>query len=244
MAIAIGYNVSEANKLMDDVAKAYKDLGKAIEDEWDPIVKTMRDEWIGEDQQDFEKKLAQRLCDLYNNSYALADGCCETIVGLTQAWYDFQQSNTIDGSAAEGKGKFKPDKPNITKKDPVVKSTPKSIGANDDRGLKAESSAATIKTSVDTYVSNIKTKASTIFSDIESSKAFFGDQVTSINSYIQKVGEAIAEVVVAVKDMYDRIDALAGSQYTSSVEQVKTQFDQNATTVEGSLNDLGSSRWS
>ena len=91
----IGYNVKRANELMESIAQAYKDLGIYTKEQWDGVLYILQGQWIGEDEQDFEKRLADRICTLYLNASELANNSIETIAGLAQAWHDFQQKNTI-----------------------------------------------------------------------------------------------------------------------------------------------------
>lgn len=243
MAFAIGYNVKQANELMENIADAYKNLGIYTKDQWEGVTDTLQNNWVGEDQQDYEKRLAERICQLYINSYELVNGCVNTIAGLAQAWYDFQQKNTLSGEQAEGKGKINIDIPKIKKDEEIVKSKPKSISNNDDRGLKDASSKTTIQGAVDNFVNQVKQKTQGLFGEIEANNAFFGDQTSIIKTYIEKVGAAVGEVTVAVKDMYEALDKLASTSYTSAVESISNEFTTASSNVETSLNDLGSSRW-
>ena len=244
MAFAIGYNVKQANELMDKVAEAYKNLGIYTKDQWNAVVSVLQNEWVGEDEQDFEKRLADRICALYVNASELAKNCVNTIGGLAQAWYDFQQKNTLSGEMAEGKGSLKIDIPSIKTDDQIVKSKPKSISNNDDRGLREASSKTTIQTAVSDFVTEIKNKTEGLFEEIEANTAFFGDQTTNIKAYINKVGYAIGEVTAAVKDMHTALDTLAASSYTTATSDISQQFTTASTNVENSLSDLGTSRWS
>ena len=232
MAFAIGYNVKEANELMEKIADAYKDLGIYTKDQWQGITDVLQNEWVGEDEQDYEKKLAERLCLLYQNAYSLTNSCVETIAGLAQAWYDFQSKNTLSGEVAEGKGKININKPKIKSDDEIVKSKQKSIGNNDDRGLREASSKTTIQTAVSDFVGKIKEKTAGLFDEIQANTAFFGDQTTNIKTYIDKVGAAIGEVTVAVKDMYNALDTLAATSYTTASSDIAEQFTTASTNVE------------
>ena len=244
MAFAIGYNVKQANELMDKVAEAYKNLGIYTKEQWNAVTDVLQREWVGEDEQDFEKRLAERICALYVNASELAKNCVNTIGGLAQAWYDFQQKNTLSGEMAEGKGSIRIDIPTIKTDDQIVKSKPKSIGNNDDRGLRDGSSKTTIQTAVSEFVAAVKDQTQGLFEEIEANTAFFGDQTTNIKTYIDKVGVAIGEVTAAVKDMYTALDTLAASSYTTATSDISQQFTTAGTNVDNSLNDLGTSRWS
>ena len=243
MAIAIGYNVKEAETVMNAVGTAFKNLGIYTQDQWQGVVKALQDNWIGEDEQDFENKLASRICTLYENAYTLASGSIDTIANLTQAWYDFQANNTIDGQRADGRGRVKIDKPKVKSNSTIVKAVKVTFGEGQDRGLRDASSKATIQGAVETFVNEVKNRTNGLFEEIQTNNAFFGDQTTAIKSYIEKCGVAIGEVTAAVKDMYDALDILANQSYVKASSDISQEFTTATTNVEQSLNDLGSSRW-
>lgn len=247
----IGYNVNKANELMDNIAKAYENMGIYTREQWEGVYKTLQANWIGEDEQDFETKLAQRICDLYINAYNLAQSSIDTIDGLITAWHEFQQKNTLNGKESAGKksflwfggNKFGSDKPTIRKIDDIVKEHLVALDNNTDRGLQAADSKAKIQSSIDTFVGQIKSKTNDLFDEIQTNQAFFGEQTTTIKNYITKVGDAIAEVTIAIKDMYTALDQLTGSSYTKATEDVSSQFTEANSKVDQSLNDLGQTRW-
>lgn len=244
MAFAIGYNVKQANELMDNIAEAYKNLGIYTNEQWKGVVDALQANWVGEDEQDFEQKLAQRICNLYINASKLAEGCVNTIAGLSQAWYDFQSRNILDGESAIGKSKININIPKIKKEDQIVKARIKTISNDEDRGLRDASSKVNIQEAVNTFVGQIKQRTDGLFQEIDANTAFFGDQTANIKSYVERVGSAIAEVTIAVKDMNEALEKLANSNYTTSSADIKEELTKASSNVETSLNDLGNSRWS
>lgn len=248
----IGYNVNKAKELMENIAKAYENMGIYTQQQWEGVYRTLQSNWVGEDEQDFEGKLADKICVLYTEAYNLAQNSITTIEGLVNAWYQFQQKNTLDGSVSTGnKGgflgiggnSFGIDAPKIRKEDKIVEPHLITLDNNTNRGLKDAASKTTIKSAVDTFVAQIKSQTATLFDEIQTNQAFFGEQTTTIKSYITKVGDAIAEVTVAIKDMYTALDQLVGTSYTSAQSDIESQFTQASSSVEQSLNDLGNSRW-
>jgi len=249
----IGYNVNKAKELMENIAKAYENMGIYTKQQWEGVYRTLQTNWVGEDEQDFEAKLAERICNLYVNAYNLAQSSIDTIDGLVTAWHQFQQKNTLSGDASSGnKGgwfgiggnKFGIDKPSIKKEDKVVELHLVQLDNNTNRGLKDAASKSNIQSAVDTFVGQIKSQTATLFDEIQTNQAFFGEQTSTIKSYITKVGDAIAEVTVAVKDMYNALDQLVGTSYSTAQSDIQSQFTQASGSVDQSLNDLGTSRWS
>ena len=253
----IGYNVNKAKDLMENIARAYENMGIYTKEQWEGVYRTLQTHWVGEDEQDFETKLAARICNLYLNAYNLAQSSIDTIIGLVNAWHEFQKKNTLDGSASAGnKGfgglgwgilganQFSIEAPQIRKIEDIVQPHLVSLTNDTNRGLKDASSKATIQTAVDTFVAQIKAQTAALFDEIQTNQAFFGEQTNTIKSYITKVGDAIAEVTIAIKDMYSALDQLVGTSYTSAQSDIQNQFTQASTSVEQSLTDLGSTRWS
>ena len=244
MAFAIGYNVSKANELMANIVEAFKNLEIYTQQQWVPLKDKLRAHWVGEDEQDFEKKLVDRLLQLYESSYQLTASCVNTIAGLAQTWYEFQKTNTIDGGVSEFAGNLKPTIPVVTKNPQLLTFTPFTIDVNADRGLQSATSGSTIQASMSQFIGDIRTKTNGLFEEIQTNNAFFGEQTQTIKAYVEKVGYAIGEVTVAVKDMYDELSRLAFSSYTGATENVSTQFNEISGQVESSLDELGQSRWS
>ena len=246
MAIAIGYNVKKAEEVMASISSAFTNLGIYTAEQWESVVKSLQDNWIGEDEQDFEKKLADRICKLYDNAYQLANGSIDTIANLVDAWYQFQKNNTIDGTAYEAKrsgGTNTAQKPKIKANSQIVKAKSRNFAKDQDRGLRDASSKASIQGSVETFVNEVKNKTKGLFEEIQTNNAFFGDQTTAIKGYVDKCGDAIGQVTVAVKDMYDALEVLANQSYVNASSDISQEFSTASTNVEQSLNELGSSRW-
>lgn len=246
----IGYNVNKAKELMENIAKAYENMGIYTEQQWEGVYRTLQANWVGEDEQDFEAKLAARICDLYVNAYNLAQSSIDTIDGLVEAWYQFQQKNTLNGEASEGKkglfggNRYRLEPPSIKKEPKIIEAHLVQLTNDTDRGLKDAASKSNIQSAVDTFVNQIKAQTATLFDEIQTNQAFFGEQTSTIKGYVTKVGDAIAEVTIAIKDMYNALDQLVGSSYSSAQSDIQQQFTQASGAVDQSLNDLASSRWS
>lgn len=250
---AVGYNVSKTNKLMEDIKKAYEDMKLYITDEWPTLLNVLHTEWVGEDEQDFEDKLAQKICNLYENAYNLAQNSITTVYGLANSWYEFQKNNTLEGAESSGRtgglfgiggNRFGLDEVKISHNDKIVEKQLVQLTNDMDRGLANSDSARKIQSAVTDFVNTTKKKTEDLFNEIQVNQAFFGEQTRNIKIYIDKTGAAVGEVTVALKDMYSALETLAGSSYTKASEDVSAQFQQSTNDIESSLNELGSSRWS
>ena len=238
MASVIGYNVNEAENLMKNLIESYESLGKTIENEWATVVQVLQNEWIGEDEQDYEIKLVKKLNSLYTNAYNLIQTSCSTIVNMVSTWHEFQQNNTINGEMGADIGKSEATMPSISRNEELLKAQEKTFDVNDDRGLRQVSSAQTIKTSMDSYISNIDARTKELYYKIKSSGAFFGEQTSSIDEYISKLGDAIIQVVTSIKDLYNALDTLAGTQYINTSTEASVSFGENLGKVDQSVSTL------
>lgn len=244
MAGRTGYNVTQTKTLMENIEECYNNLGTTVQSGWESLSTTLKTNWVGEDEQDFEAKLAERISNMYVNTYNLANNSLTTIYDLAKAWYDFQAKNKLEGGGATaGDSSFGLEQIQLTQNDKIVEAKIESIADDVDRGLVNDGSSAAVKTALEEYKTSVQTKINEMIDAVTVDSAFFGEQVTSIKNFVNKVGTAMGEVVSAIKDMYDALDTLADSSYTSSSTEVTSQMESASSNIESSLSDLGSSRW-
>lgn len=241
MALEIGYNVKKAEELMKSLEKSYKEIKVYTQDEWETLYKVMRDNWVGEDEQDFEQQFVRRICKLYVDAANLVKSAVETVGGLANVWIEFQNKNTITGEAAEGKVKGKVDIPTIKPEDNIIKYKSFSISENTDRGLKTATSGAAIQKAMSTYVDTIKNKIANLFAEINASTAFFGNQTSSLDKYVEQTRASVTDVILAVKDMYENINVLANTSYSSAMESVTSQIDSASSSMSEATGNI--SKW-
>ena len=236
----IGYNNSQSIQLLNGIINSYNGLGNFIATEWDGVVSALQKNWVGEDEQDFEKKLAKRISLLYSNARILAQNAVSTIGELNHEWNVFTSKNTYDGSILAMNNEI--DIPTISDPGEIVTAKELSFGNDVTRGLTSKSSASQIKYAIDTYVNSIKTKSTDLLSSVEGS--FTGEQKASIQSYVERVNENITKLVIAIKKMYDALDTLAKSNYELSDENISEEFKSATADVDDQLESkLGTSRW-
>ena len=240
----IGYNVAQANAVMHQIADAYSKVGDFIEEEWPGVRDEIQKKWVGEDEQDFETKFAQRISTLYDNAYEVADASIKTIYNLANSWHEFQKSNTLDGTlTADTQSTFELDEVIVEKRENIAKPNLITITNDMTRGLSDANSAQRIQTRVGQYVESLRNKMGGLFNEIQADSAFFGQQRQNINNYIQNSGKAMYEVTVAVKDLTQALNVLAYKSYSNSDESVNSQMETAATNIESSAENLGDSRW-
>lgn len=242
MNMALGYNVKKADSITTEIARCYKDFGARIKDEWEAVQSKMQLEWIGPDQQDFEKHFVKRVNDMYLTTYDLAKNAITNVETLTNDWIGFQNKNTITGEAL-GTAKVYKSEASVTQDASIISQKERTFSDSDDMGLANEESAANISSSVSTFVKNLKNNAQTLFGAIDTTNAFFGSQDKALKKYIEKIGEAMAEITSAVKDLDEALATLAKTNYATSDTNIESSLKTAAKDTEASLNELGGTRW-
>lgn len=243
MAERTGYNIARIKELMTNIEQCYNNLGSTIQTGWENMSATLRREWVGEDEQDFETKLGERISSMFVNTYDLANNSLTTIYDLAKAWYDFQNKNTLTGADAVGSVTFGLEPVTLTKNDKIINVVLTTIGDDVDRGLVNGNSAEVIKQALVDYKASIQSKINEMIESVTVDTAFFGSQSYNIKWFVEQVGTAMGEVLSAIKDMHDALDVLANSSYTKASESVGGNIYNAGHTLNSSLNDLGESRW-
>ena len=252
----IGFNIKKADEMIEKIKEEYNNLGIYTSEQWGPLKSTLRKEWVGPDELDFEKKLVERICALYVQAHGLAQKCTMTLADLSCQWVDFQRKNTIDGSTIGSWFDYGIESmvqkiraitqgmTGLTYNDAIITFT-NDLVLDDyvSRGLTSSTSKANIQAAVNDFVTAVKTRTNNLFNAIETGNAFFGEQSTAIKSYIEATGFAIAEVTTAVKDMNDALEVLANSSYSGASSEVSSIYASAKSSMEATADDLGSSRW-
>lgn len=249
----IGYNIDKINDLQEQIIEAGRSATKELISEFGTLKAVLRANWVGYDEQDFEKKMVGRINTLSLEIKKMVWSSVGVIRDLGYSWADFQDSNILKENSDATLGMAQQLKEKITNYDEVadiiwnlsVTHEPLEFDSSTDFGLKATNSAETMAQAVRDFVSNVKSHVETFFDEVDSTHAFFGDQQTlGISGYIARVKEAVAEVQSAVHDYFESMKILAGTSYTKADEEVKTGFSETNLMVENVIEDLGSTRWS
>lgn len=240
--MAYGFNISKADKITTDIAAAYENFGKKIASEWTTVQSTMQNEWIGPDQQDFELKFVERVCDMYEQCYNLATTAIQNVEKLTNGWIEFQNKNTISGEAL-GTAKTYASEAVVTVNRFIISRKSRTFTDADNMGLANATSASNISQAFATYAANLKSGATELFGAIDTTNAFFGSQQTALKKYVETIGDTMAEISSAIKDLDIALATLANTNYTTSDSTVETELTTANTETEKLTADLGKTRW-
>ncbi|MBR6516465.1 MAG: hypothetical protein IKT40_06370 [Bacilli bacterium] len=241
----IGYNIKKINEVMESISSAYAESTKKVKEMYETWFQpSLRQHWVGPDEQNFEKKFVDRLNELLTNSETLATNAIETVYSLGVAWADFQDTNTIGGEST-GQGtvlKAQLLKATVTAHDPITFTALEFTG-EENLGLTSTGSASALASQLNAFVTNTKSAIKALFDAVDANNAFFGEQTTKVKGFIDKVGDTLGVLATAVKDFDEAMATLTGTSYSSSDSSVSTEFANSDTNLESGLEGLGASRW-
>lgn len=232
----IGYNVREIKNLMESMQNKGKEIKGAIEEGWPLATSVLSSEWVGPDEHSYETKLADRMIDLYSNE---ATGIrtnlnkyIDNIAIIGQSWIEFQKGNILEGAASTnsafveliGSEYYVPsDSPTCTVTGEVDYNTV-NLGLTN-----GAASAGKITEAIKNYVTEIENKIKSLFSEMESSKAFLGEtQSAKINEYINTMGVNLGATATLVKDLEEAMQTLTTRNYQQSESNVAESAAQQA----------------
>lgn len=228
MAMAVGYNVQKASDLMQALATKYAGLDQIIVSEYKKVSATLRENWVGEDEQHYEQYLANKFNYLYAQSGKLVEVAVQNIYATTLSWIEFQRENRFKASDGTdlvdsvgvqmygGSSISDITAPAIDIKTNIISYEGFTIPVDADRGLASTDSATTIQNAIGGAVQTIKDAVDAICGELKVSEAFFGDQLTSIEEYMTQVHKSVGEIITAVQDISTALNQMAGEQYTGA----------------------------
>jgi hypothetical protein len=233
----IGFNIDRANEAMEGVNGAYSEVTNEISARWDEFVNALRNEWVGPDEQDFEKKLKARLESLERAMKSLASDTVNIFDELAQSWAKFQDSNTISGdstgAAAELIRHLR--KPTITNP-AVLNFAARMFDSSTNFGLTNANAADSLRGSLESFVASVRSRTESLFSQIDTNAAFYGEnQAAKLQMLKDKVGAAVATVATSIKDLDDAMAVLVGGYNTADstiAEAVETASGNVESSVE------------
>ena len=238
----VGFNQKRVQDAIDNIKEMYERMGTNIQKEWVQVIRTLQDNWVGEDEISYEKTLAKKINDLYEDARLCANAGMVTLYNLAKNWHENQKKNILNNAETVATGAFYVTLENISSKGNIVESKPYAIAIDQDRGLVKESSASSIKEELTSFKNTISKEVSQIVSASEISKAFFGVQSESIAKFITNLNSTMAAVVTAFGDMYTAIDTLAGTAYASMANIASEDATQSLSDMDN-LAASAKTRW-
>lgn len=240
--VETGYNEEKINELIDNLKKSYSDVGETITGAWPSVSSVLRENWIGEDEQSYEKAFVKRVDELYLSAAQVVNSVLTQFKSLGDSWYAFQQQNILSGAETVNSSPVDIKSESVEENAEIIKYEEFTIAAGADRGIVAGSDG-TIKTSVSSFVDAVKSGTEGIIDGIDASTAFIGAQQSSaIDTYLDGLKNALAAILTAYQDINDAVTALAGSSYTESDSTVAETMGQS--TIEEDVNSqLGEMKW-
>ena len=240
-ATAIGYNIKQAKDLASKIVDIHRSLKNTITSQWAIVQNVMETQWVGPDEEKYEKIIAKRISTLYENSANIVTECASNILELARGWYKFQKTNISSNNySSNATGDMTGDVlsviPPLDTSD--IKVTEDIITGNTntnynekDRGLKSSNSAENIKMQMDMYVKMIQGKIDTLFNLINANSSFFGNQTSAVNKYVKSYEDAFKELNSAIRDLYNKLDDIQAN-YNTKDAAIDTSAASSASTVE------------
>lgn len=235
-----GWTPQQVNELMTNLADSYTHVGNVISDGWPAVSQTMQQYWVGEDEQSYENKFCERICQLYSSACQIVTDLIKNIYQLGEDWHTFQITNNLEGAGSPTTFAVNLETVTVTPNDKIIEYKQASINDSTARGIKAGALSA-IQASMNEYLTSIKTSLKDIYSGIDASKAFIGEQQSAaITDYIGQIGQALGSVVTAANDIYTALETLTQTAYSQSEEQVSSQFKSSnvQSDIESQLGDM------
>lgn len=242
MAGRIGYNLSKIQDAMDDIKENYDKIGRNITKDWADVVGIMQSNWVGEDEQNYEATLAKKINSLYEFAAVLANAGMETLYNAGKQWYDGQKNNLLENSEVVANSVFNLQINKAVFPGNIIERKVKEIGVNEDRGLVNDSSKENIKGELEKFKEAIKSQVKGLIDLSTIDKAFFGTQVSSIKSFVEKVNESMGEVLSAFNDLYQALEGLAGTSYDTLSGFAEEEMTTSSSSIDSAVDSTGG-RW-
>ena len=226
MSEIIGFNITEANNLINTVISTYKSLASKVTEGWPSIKSTMTTNWVGESELECEKQLTARLVELDGHVHNSISDLVKLLKTLGNAYIEYETTAYLQTSVNGTMTDATLPESNVPG---VVKYIDRTISEGTTRGV-TSGGDATIKTALSTYINEVKSIAIAAANQISAASAFPGTQSSSIDNYISAIMNGVARVETCVKTIYTALgEAVKGHQETAA--EVARMFSDAASNV-------------
>lgn len=247
----IAVNVSNGKKILSELKRSYNMFGSKIKSEWNVVVRTLQQEWVGVDEQDYEKELAKKLGGLYADSHDMIEMAMKNIVAAVNYWLDCQSKNTISGNVSSASEAFSTRLSYDVyalpaKTTELVSYKARRFSERDNLGLaNGTSSANNITTTLSQFVANIKKSINDMIESVNQNNAFYGEGTdNAIKKYITNIGNSVGIISTSIKDLGNALDVLAKQTYTKIAGNIVSEYDKEAGSVESLVSEqLAGTKW-
>lgn len=241
----IGYNAVKINTLMSNFGTAYTRLGQELTKNYETLKPILRKEWVGEDELDFEKKLVERLNNLYYNAGLLTQAGINLVRNVAESWKSFQSKNVFGGEGTQVEINVTFNDVTVTPKETLISFITQTYGANVNRGLtNGTGSYTAIIEALESFKTQSQTCARNFTTEFDVNSAFFGGTEQGIKNFFDHLEECLASVITAIKDFVDGLNNLANTNYASATSAVSEYATTSKSEIDQLTSDsVGSSRW-
>lgn len=92
---SIGYNPSEVKKLLNQIGTFMDNIKSSIVTNFVDLRTVLHEQWVGEDEQDYEKALINRINYLYVLACSRSQETANNVFLLRNSWHRFQKNNDV-----------------------------------------------------------------------------------------------------------------------------------------------------
>ncbi|MBR6690245.1 MAG: hypothetical protein IKL65_02825 [Bacilli bacterium] len=204
--MGLGYKPVEIRNLLEQIDKAYENLGEAIMEGWPALSNFLGLEWVGSDEVDYEAELANKIRAIYKGYSEIANVSKKNIIQAYNRWVEMQNTNRISGGTVGQATRvfheilFAPVK--MLNIDAVVKAPIRVFTESMDFGLmNGVNSANNINNSIYKYVNNVIDRINKLSNTLSSANGFFGSQSQEITGYLRMTMNVYRKIQLHLEDL-------------------------------------------
>lgn len=203
----IGFNNEKINEVSNQLSESLKAIQKAMQDNWPTMINVFRNNWVGNDEQAFERNFASKLQIVYQNSGAIIASAQDFILETGLAWDCFQGNIASQFETNESSSSFPLPNLDVVNKATELELPDMGLVVPDmsvNRGLTSSGAEQNLIGAIDEYMLNIKNAYDALIQQIDASAAFIGqEQAPAMNKFIQGLIDNMTGVFSAVNEFKD-----------------------------------------
>jgi hypothetical protein len=235
----IGDNQAKIEELSGKVVAFYNSIESATRTELETYCNDIYSDWMGEDEEAFEDRVAKTLTQFLANCVQIINSTTTFICESGNKWVEWHNTTAASISEGFGGGTGTLEAEQISEPEQLTGKHKGGSYDSENRGLQSDSAAGNLTSKTETMLTNIK--AAIDPSDITAEAAFIGDvQSAAMNEMIAHIEEVYATMADTInKDLASDIETVSAG-YTSqegavgdSAKEAQTAMDEAVSTTEG-----------
>jgi hypothetical protein len=244
-SLRFAYNIKGAKDLINKIVENYDNYGAYIKREWIGVVDTLQANWVGEDEQNYEKIFAKKISDCYRVSHKIVQKLLNLIAITADSLRQMQNSNVFSGQSELTSDIEAVVAPELSlPEEDIVEYRPRSFTEDMDLGLTTDKAADIIKEKIGSYVADLHGH------QLSTTEAYYAEiNMFMKNDELKQAYESLVvahlevanEIATAMKDMYNAIDDLVTKPYGNVSKNISSELNEITKDIKNV--DIGNSRW-